>query len=90
MCAYCREMFPKRLLTKDYIPPQGIYGKKWRKGRKLRHLKLSVAWKIISENQLTIGETVFALNPKTGILTAKSTADPEYDTYEIKLPRVLN
>jgi hypothetical protein len=57
---------------------------------KLQHLKLSGAWKIIGENQLKIGEAVFLLDPKTGILTAKSIADLAYDTYEIKLPRALN
>lgn len=57
---------------------------------KLQHLKLSGSWEIISKDQLKIGETVFLLDPKTGILTAKATADPAYDTYEIKLPRALN
>ena len=57
---------------------------------KLQHLKLTGAWKIISDDQLKIGETIFKLDPKMGILTAKATADPAYDTYEIQLPRALN
>lgn len=35
MCAYCRRIFHRRFLTKDHIPPQGIYGKEWRKGKEL-------------------------------------------------------
>jgi len=57
---------------------------------KLEHLQLSGSWKITGENQLKIGETVFLLDPAKGMLTAKATADPAYDTYEIQLPRVLN
>jgi hypothetical protein len=57
---------------------------------KLQHLKLTGAWKIISDNKLKIGETIFKLDPEKGILTAKATADPAYDTYEIQLPRALN
>jgi hypothetical protein len=57
---------------------------------KLQHLQLSGAWEITGKNQLKIGETVFLLDPTKGILTAKATDDPAYDTYEIQLPRVLN
>jgi hypothetical protein len=57
---------------------------------KLQHLKLSGAWAIVSKNELKIGDTVFLLDAKTGILTAKATADPAFDTYEIQLPRALN
>ncbi len=56
---------------------------------KLQHLNLAGAWKIISENELKIGETVFQLDPDKGLLTAKSTADSAYDTYEIQLPSAL-
>lgn len=35
MCAYCRVEFHRKHLTKDHIPPQGIYGKEWRKGKVL-------------------------------------------------------
>lgn len=57
---------------------------------KLQHLQLSGAWEITGENQLKIGETVFLLDPTNGVLTAKATDDPAYDTYEIQLPRILN
>jgi hypothetical protein len=33
MCAYCRGSFHRNLLTKDHIPPQGVYGKEWRRGK---------------------------------------------------------
>lgn len=57
---------------------------------KLQHLKLTGAWKIIGENQLKIGDTVFVLDRENGILTAQATADSNFDTYEIQLPRALN
>jgi len=57
---------------------------------KLQHLNLSGPWEISGKNELKIGETVFSLDSKTGILTAKATEDPDYDLYEIQLPKVLN
>lgn len=34
-CAYCRGYFGRRQLTKDHVPPQGVFGKEWRKGQVL-------------------------------------------------------
>lgn len=57
---------------------------------KLQHLKLAGPWEIAGENQLKIGEALFTLDPSTGLLVAKVNADPDYDSYEIQLPKVLN
>lgn len=35
MCAYCRAELHRNHLTKDHVPPQGVYGKQWRKGKTL-------------------------------------------------------
>ncbi len=55
----------------------------------LQHLKLSGKWQIIGNDQLKIGDTVFHLDAKTGMLTAKATDDPNYETYQIQLSKAL-
>ncbi len=57
---------------------------------KLKSFKLSGLWEITGEDQLKIGSTVFHLDSEKGLLTAKATSDPNYDTYQIQLPRALN
>ncbi|MGJ8657795.1 MAG: hypothetical protein ACSHX6_15210 [Akkermansiaceae bacterium] len=53
-----------------------------------KNLKLSGEWKVEGEDQLRIDETVFTLDPATGILAAE--AEGYFDSYEIQLPKVLN
>ncbi|MFC5050619.1 hypothetical protein ACFPK9_08340 [Rubritalea spongiae] len=51
---------------------------------------LSGAWKILDDTSLQIDDHIFELNPKTGILTSKTTANSNWNRFEIQLKRYLN
>ena len=79
-----------------------IYGKKGSSQRgegfsltknndvKLKRLKLAGPWEIVGEGELKIGDTLFTLDADRGVLTAMAPVEPDYDFYEIHLPKVLN
>ena len=61
-----------------------------KEGMSFKKLQLSGMWEIVDGEQLKIGETLFTMDSKTGVLSADAFSDPNYDRYEIQLPKVLN
>ena len=74
-CAYCRGEFHRNHLTKDHVPPQGVYGKKWRKGKNLPWVDCCY---VCREGQAKGDEALKAM-VGMGLIRAESSASVQED-----------